>query len=471
MFIKEVKGKFYVKDILHIFRKEPYVFCLESSLFEKKRGRYSIIGFDPFDVYRQKGDSHLDKLKEKFQQYKRSSHQGPLPFYSGIVGFMGYDYGLYQENISFLSEDDLALPDCLFGFYDRAIIIDHLEEKLFISSSGLPEKNAILQKKRAQRRLDDLLKRLDSYLPLSYRSNLMADSERTRGTLTSNFTKREYKHAVQKALNYIYSGDIYQVNLSQRFCFTNSGKIDPVYLYQLLAVHSPSSFGVFFDAGSFRIISSSPERFLRLDNGMVHTRPMKGTRPRGINIKDDRHYKKQIKESAKERAELLMITDLERNDLGRVCEYGSVKVKEMRSIESYSTVYQATSMIEGKLRKDRDEFDLIKATFPGGSITGCPKIRSMQIIEELEPTRRGIYTGSCGYIDFSGNMDLNILIRTFVVRESDVYFQVGGGIVADSTPDGEYEETLVKAKAMKAALLHSQDTSSDPIQPSARMEF
>jgi len=227
---------------------------------------------------------------------------------------------------------------------------------------------------------------------------------------------------------------------------------DGISLYRDLRNFSPSPFGGYMDCGNFQLISNSPERFLHLNNGIVQTRPMKGTRPRGNDEFHDKILREEILNSEKEKAELLMITDLQRNDLGRNCEYGSVSVKEMRTLEEYKYVFQATSTIEGILRKDKDCFDLIQSCFPGGSVTGCPKIRAMTIIEELEPTRRGMYTGSLGYINFDGNMDFNILIRTLLACQNKLYFQVGGGIVADSVPEHEYNETLIKARALRTCL-------------------
>jgi para-aminobenzoate synthetase component 1 len=268
--------------------------------------------------------------------------------------------------------------------------------------------------------------------------------------LSSNFTKEGYIQAIKKAKDYIRKGDIYQVNLSQRF------KTQTTYLaseiYENLRKISPSFFSAFLDCGDFQILSSSPEGFLRLDKDYVLTRPMKGTRPRSLDKNLDKRLKKELLKSPKDKAELMMIVDLERNDLGKVCNYYSVKVESLRSLEEYSTVFQTTATIKGILHKDKDRIDLIKACFPGGSITGCPKVRAMEIIEELEPNPRGIYTGSLGYLSFSGNMDLNILIRTILKKEDKVYFGVGGGIVADSQPENEYAETLVKAKAMMQAL-------------------
>jgi para-aminobenzoate synthetase component 1 len=377
-----------------------------------------------------------------------------------MVGYFGYDFGLHLEKIPLQAEDDLKLPDCFFGLYDCILTIDHYERKLHICSSGLPEKNAALRARRAAERLKEIEKRLSENLagkPMLVPGSLpdgptSLDLDRF---LESNFTPGSYRSAVEQALGHIARGDIYQVNLSQRFVFDPkdmAGPWKPLDLYRRLRHLSPANFSGLMNCGDSWILSSSPERFLRLSGRTLETRPMKGTRPRGITPQEDRKLRNELLKSPKEIAELLMITDLERNDLGRVCRYGSVKVREMRTIEEYSTVFQTTSTVEGTIRDDKDALDVIEACFPGGSITGCPKIRAMEIIEALEPVRRGIYTGALGYIDFSGDMDFNIMIRTLLLKNDKIYFHVGGGVVADSDPQKEYEETLVKAKAMGMCL-------------------
>ncbi|MCD5401764.1 aminodeoxychorismate synthase component I, partial [candidate division NPL-UPA2 bacterium] len=267
---------------------------------------------------------------------------------------------------------------------------------------------------------------------------------------SSNFVKEDYLKAVRKAKEYIGAGDIYQVNLSQRLSADLS--ILPFELYKRLRQINPAPFASFLNFDGIAIVSASPERFLCLRGRQVETRPMKGTRPRGQDRREDERQKAELLNSEKDKAELVMIVDLERNDLGRVCEYGSVRLREPRTLEPYATVFQTTATVEGMLRKGKDRVDLLKATFPGGSITGAPKVRAMEIIDELEPTKRNLYTGSLGYLSFSGEMDLNIVIRTFLLKEGKAYFQVGGGIVADSDPEAEYEETLDKAKALIEAV-------------------
>lgn len=448
-------------ELLDLFVEEPFLFFLDSSLKTTERGRYSFIGFDPFQISSTKDKNCLEELREGFQQYAVADTPSPSPFWAGLAGYWGYDFGLHLERIKRQAVDDAGIPDCLFGFYDCLLTIDHWQQKLYITSTGLPEKQPFLVQKRAAERMNRIVKRLSGVQ--SSVQNLAPDSlEESNGEapqmeipLVSNFTQENYLKAIDKALNYIRQGDIYQVNLSQRFsCDFALERIsgDSVALYQSLRGLSPSHFGVYFNAGDFQILSSSPERFLRKEGHLIQTRPMKGTRPRGQSLADDRRLKEELWHSQKEIAELLMVTDLERSDLGRVCEYGSVKVKQLRCLEEYATVFQTTATIEGILRKEKDCFDVIAACFPSGSVTGCPKIRAMEIIEELEPVRRAIYTGSFGYIGFNGEMDFNVLIRSLLIQKSKVYFHVGGGIVADSMAEQEYQETLVKAGALMRSL-------------------
>jgi para-aminobenzoate synthetase component 1 len=317
---------------------------------------------------------------------------------------------------------------------------------LYICAVGFPEKNYHLAKSLAKTNFEkvyNLLSKIDQTKNYREKTN---HKKQTIERLSSNFTKENYLLAVQKAKEYIRRGDIYQVNLSQRF--QTRTNLSGVEIYKRLRQISPSSFSAYLDAGDHQILSSSPERFLRLEGNTVTTRPMKGTRPRSNNRIQDASFRRALLNSAKDKAELVMIVDLERNDLGRVCNYDSVRVDTLRELEKYSTVFQTTATVSGRLHRNKDRIDLLRACFPGGSITGCPKIRAMEIIEELEPTRRSIYTGSLGYLSFSGGMDFNILIRTMLKKENKLYFGVGGGIVADSNPEAEYEETLVKARAM-----------------------
>jgi len=450
-------------ELLDLFSDELFLFFLDSSLQTTERGRYSFIGFDPFQIFSAKDRNCLDEMRNRFNSYVQPCPGTPTPFCSGLVGYFGYDFGRQLEDIRRSvshdeTKDDLLIPDCLFGLYDCILTIDHFQRKLHITSTGLPEKQSFLIQQRANERLKGIIKRLSDGERRGYsheRSMDDFDGDSAEVPWTSNFTKGNYLKAIDQALDYIRQGDIYQVNLSQRFTCDLADErtpADSLELYKFVRKFSPSHFGGYFNAGDFQIVSSSPERFLKKEGCLVQTRPMKGTRPRTKAWDADRRFKEELWNSKKEIAELLMVTDLERNDLGRVCEYGSVKVTELRSLEQYATVFQTTATIEGVLREDKDCFDVIAACFPSGSVTGCPKIRAMEVIEELEPARRGVYTGSLGYIGFNGEMDFNVLIRSLLVQKSKVHFHVGGGIVADSIPEDEYQETLVKARALMKSL-------------------
>lgn len=443
-------------ELLEALKNQPHVVFLQSSQHDPNRGRFTFLGCDPYAVYEQKGETSLDGLREQFNRYSHLAGNNPslpeTPFPYGIAGCLSYDYGLQQEHIAIAPKDDLGLPDCFFGFYDCIITIDHFNNKLHITSSGLPETDKALRQRRAEDRLNWIMERIIPALCSENTTDQNNIPSVTSSNLSSNMTRKEYVNAVNTALHHIAEGNIYQVNLSQCFELPCSGDFDPTSFYGVLSRYAPAPFGGYIDCGTFRLVSNSPERFLSLNGDVVQTRPMKGTRPRGHNEEEDLHYRRELLESEKEKAELLMITDLQRNDLGRVCQYGTIAVTEPRTLEEYNYVHQATSNVQGVLREDKDCFDLIEACFPGGSITGCPKIRAMNIINELEPTRRGMYTGTMGYISFTGNMDLNILIRTLIEKDRTLYFQVGGGIVADSDPEEEYMETLTKAGALHACL-------------------
>ena len=431
-------------EIFEALKNEGDAFFLDSSLNSDSSGRYSFLGIDPFFVLETKERNPFKDLRKVLDRYRISLPKNYPPFCAGGVGYLSYDLGFLLENrLKRNKPDDLKIPECYFGFYNTAIIIDNTKRILHIFTSGLPETKYYLAKSLCEKNLKGIQKLL--YGINSRKSKQPAEAN-NRLELKSNFTKDSYILAVKKGKEYIKNGDIYQLNLSQRFQAINN--LAGFEIYKRLRKLSPSFFSAYLDTGSFQILSSSPERFLRLDGDNVITCPMKGTRKRSKNKSEDERLKNELLNSAKDKAELMMIVDLERNDLGRVCEYDSIKVNALRELEEYSTVFQTTATISGKLHKGKDRIDLLRACFPGGSITGCPKIRAMEIIEELEPNRRSIYTGCLGYLSFSGSMDLNILIRTIFKKNDKIYFGVGGGIVADSKPLDEYEETLVKAKAI-----------------------
>lgn len=453
--------------IFEVLKRQRNCFFLDSSLNSNPLGRYSFLGIDPFYILESKnqpafakasagcppkrcesGQNPFPKLREILGRYKISLPRNNLPFLGGAVGYLSYDLGLILEKkVNIKPKTDLGIPDCFFAFYNTVIIIDHLKKLLYIFSVGFPEKNYRLAKLLSEsnfKKIYNLLSKTE--ITQSYKKINKSQTAQ----LNSNFTKEEYLSAIKIAKEYIREGDIYQVNLSQEFMVESS--LSSFEIYRRLRQISPSYFSAYIDVSDFQILSSSPERFLKLEGDTVTTRPMKGTRPRSKNRLKDSKFKKDLLASAKDKAELTMIVDLERNDLGRVCNYDSVRVSALRELEEYSTVFQTTATVEGRLHKDKDRIDLLRACFPGGSITGCPKIRAMEIIEELEPNRRSIYTGCLGYLSFSGGMDFNILIRTILKKDNQLYFGVGGGIVADSKPEDEYEETLVKARAMVEAI-------------------
>ena len=464
--IAEVSTSLTAAEAFELFYQRPFSFFLDSGMDHQRLGRYSFIGSDPFLILKSRGNhiillspkgseskrnNPFDILDELLNTYTLDSYPSPTPFNSGVVGYFSYDLCHFIEHLPSTAIDDLQLPECYLGFYDLVLAFDHLEGKTYITSCGFPELEEEKRLKRASERLQEARNRLllppSSLIinPTARRSNITAGI-----TLKSNFTHQEYLKAVEAAREYIAAGDIFQVNLSQRF--EADSPFSPYQLYQHLRNINPAPFAAYLNFDEVTVLSASPERFLKVQGDLVETRPMKGTRSRGSSAAEDEALARELQNSLKDKAENVMIVDLERNDLGRVCRFGTVKVRELWTLEKYATVFQLTSTVEGRLRQDKDRIDLLKACFPGGSITGAPKVRAMEIIDELEPTRRGIYTGSIGYLSFSGEMDLNIVIRTILVKDGKVYFQVGGGIVYDSDPEGEYQETLDKAKALFQAL-------------------
>ncbi|OIO36435.1 MAG: aminodeoxychorismate synthase, component I [Candidatus Omnitrophica bacterium CG1_02_44_16] len=432
------------------FKDDRLPFLLESSQDVCGMGRYSFLGSDPFLVFsvkRDKSGSALAILRELFRDHcLEGEKKASIPFLCGAVGFLSYDLCFSLERVNRKNKPDPIVPDVLFAFYDRVVALDHFRKEITVFSSGFPEKGA-LRRSYSRKRLDEALLKLKSRKTQSILSGkAFLKSEE----VSSNFTKSRYLAAIRKVKEYIAAGDIYQVNLSQRL--KSRFAVDDWLLYGRLVKKFPVPFSAFLKYDDFSILSASPERFLSYDGNIVTTRPMKGTRPRAKRGSLDNKLKAQLIASPKEKAELLMIVDLERNDLGRVCDYGSIKARHLRAIETYASVFQATAEIQGRLHRSKDRFDLLRACFPGGSVTGCPKIRAMEIIEELEPDARSIYTGALGFLSFHNTLEFNIIIRSFLKKGDDIFFSVGGGIVTDSKPLAEYNETLVKAKALLEAL-------------------
>lgn len=442
-------------------------FFLDSSLHMGRLGRWSFAGAEPFlflttsgtNVLIEAGDHVSDSRGDPFEAlrgllsgYTLEPRAEP-PFACGAVGYFSYDLGRMIERIPSTAACDLPIPDIQLGFYDCSLAFDHFRRRVFVSYLGSGSEKA----KEWTARLHT-----SSGQGNAARAGIAAAQYGDWiGRFSSNFTKAEYLEAIRRVQEYIAAGDIYQANLAQRFSSDFSG--DPWRLYNVLRRLNPSPFGCYIDFDDLNLASVSPERLLCLDSDsrQVETRPIKGTRPRGKNEEEDELLRLELEASEKDRAENVMIVDMERNDLGRVCEYGSVHVPELWAIEAHPNVYQMVSTVRGILRRESDPVDLLRATFPGGSITGAPKVRAMEIIEEIEGLRRGIYTGSIGYIDFSGNMDLNIVIRSIVLNQQRAYFHGGGGILAYSDPEAEYEETLQKISVLASAVLAVKDVGDD----------
>ncbi|MEW6556221.1 MAG: anthranilate synthase component I family protein [Elusimicrobiota bacterium] len=445
-----------VFDTLEVFRKisavEKYSFFLDS-VEKGKNAEHSIIGFKPDIIIKSKQDKtviikdektkklignpikHLKTIFQKHQNIRTREQMNAIPFPVGAIGYLSYDMRHYFEKLPATTTDDMNLPDMYFAFCKNFLITDSGTQRTRILILSETEKEARGELKIIYEKIGT---------PIFYKKR------KERIKIKSNLTKNQFKKMVIKAKKYIRDGDIFQANLSQRLeCEFFS---DPFLLYKNLRIINPSPFSCFLSFPELKIFGCSPERLLKIENGKTITRPIAGTYPRGLTNKYDRKLCTELLLDAKERAEHIMLVDLERNDLGRVCKYGSVKVNEMMVTEKYSHVFHIVSNVVGILKKDKEMFEVIASVFPGGTITGCPKIRCMEIIDELEPTVRGPYTGSCGWLGYNGNCDLNILIRTFVLTGKKLYFQVGAGIVADSVPEREYYETLHKAGALIKAL-------------------
>jgi para-aminobenzoate synthetase component 1 len=439
------------------FLDQPFPILLESTLVSERLGRHSFLAADPWQVLRSKGAgaNPFPLLDEALRLHRLDPVPGLPPFQGGAAGYLGYDLCHHLETLPQPRFDDLQLPDLCLGLYDWTLAWDHALGRAWLVSTGLPERGEA-RSERARRRADGVLERLQG--PPA--REVARIGERTGGPplhpvpglpgVASTFSRPGFVEAVARTREYVLAGDIFQANLSQRL---EAALHDhPFALYTRSRERNAAPFAAYFDCGEAAIVSASPERFLRASEGVVETRPIKGTTMRGMNPRHDSALGDALAESEKDRAENVMIVDLLRNDLSKVCEDFSVQVPELCRIERYATVQHLVSTVVGRLRPGLSPVDLLRAAWPGGSITGAPKVRAMEIIAELEPTRRGVYTGSLGYLSFSGAMDTSIAIRTFVVKAGRAFFQAGAGIVADSDPEREYEETLYKAQGLVAAL-------------------
>jgi para-aminobenzoate synthetase component I len=483
-------------EVCACFLELPYLLFLDSASKRsphedsQRLEQFSFLSADPVAVIRSKGrrtevrhgegnwtstgDDALTLARSLLPQPSAPPVSGLPPFQGGIAGYIGYDWGAVLERLPAARYDDLAVPDVVLGLYDWVIAWDHRIGMAWIVATGMPERG-LARERRARERLSQIRKRLRrGGASTGLRTNRSEDSQWQPGVpaaapsypatgvegaeaigLRSTFTRRAYLDAVARVREYIVAGDIFQANLSQRF---QAGlTVAPFQLYRQLRRRNPAPFSAYLDFPELQILSASPERFLRLDDKRhVETRPIKGTRPRGLGPMHDAALGRALAESEKDRAENVMIVDLLRNDLSRVCRPGSVRVPELFALEHHPTVHHLVSTVIGELDPAADAIDLLRATFPGGSITGAPKVRAMEIIAELEPTQRAVYCGSIGYISSSGAMDTSIVIRTYLVLRGGIYFQAGGGIVADSDPELEYRETLDKARGLIETLVESR---------------
>jgi aminodeoxychorismate synthase component I len=473
-----------------LHRGRPYSFLLDSARDPRKHGRFSFMGSDPFLTLKAKrlprkpGQPRATRIElvdrpgasdpsarsvvteitgDPFEEIRqllsvhyvdRDAYSGrPTPFLAGAVGYFGYEAGHFIEDIPDLGEDDLGLPDIYLMFVSSTMVHCHRTGASYLSVLGRGP-NDVLARVRAERTRDTMLARIEKFEanpPPEWMGPTSAQASAAKLDLHAMFDERAYCKMVDDAKEHIFAGDIFEICLTHRL--DAAFQSDPWKLYQELRRVNPAPFAGYLNLPEAQVLSSSPERFLRLGaDHIAESRPIKGTRPRGKTEAEDQRLHDELQNAEKDQAENNMIVDLVRNDFGRVCTFGSVNVPELRVIERYATVYQMVSTIRGQLEDERDGVDLVRACFPGGSMTGAPKVEAMKLIDRFEPVKRGIYSGSIGYFDFSGVLDFNIVIRTMVLKNQRSYFNVGGAIIADSEPRAEYQETMDKARALVTAL-------------------
>jgi len=432
-------------ELFEAVADRPWAVFLDSGNHDLAQSRYDIIAAEPYITLVTRGNltevrgaeselSREDPLELLRRHLDFDANAGcDLPFCGGALGYFAYDLGRRFEQLPTHARAEEKMPEMAVGIYDWAVVVDHLERRSWLVGQGRdPETDWKWNRLVAQ-----------FSAPPAER---VRQPFRITGPLASNLTRESYARRFRRVIDFIHAGDCYQINLAQRFSAPATG--DPWGAYQALRIVNPAPYSAYLHMPHGSVLSSSPERFLKVRDGVVETKPIKGTRPRAGHPRLDAERVAELQASSKDRAENVMIVDLLRNDLSKNCETGSVKVPRLFEVESFATVHHLVSTVTGTLRADRDALDLLRGCFPGGSITGAPKHRAMQIIEELEPQRRGVYCGAIGYIGFDGNMDLNIAIRTLVYSEGSVRFWAGGGIVADSQLDEEYQETFDKAAAL-----------------------
>ena len=451
----------------HLLDRGEHACLFESVVGGEKVGRYSFLAFEPFWELAARGTQvtvrgdggtkqfeaadPLDELRRRLSAFKAVHLPELPPFEGGAIGYAGYDVVRYVENLPNAPNDDRGLPDLSFAFYDRMVVFDNVSKTLFVIAMARLDKtggDARAAYDDACRRVDELAERLSQ--PTKLPPADIATAGAPSIAWESNLQQREYEDAVRKCVEYIRAGDIFQVVISQRLALDLG--CDPFEVYRTLRVVNPSPFMFFLRTPEVTLVGSSPEIMCRVVDRQVTVRPLAGTRPRGKTEEEDRRLAEELLADPKERAEHVMLVDLGRNDVGRVAKFGTVKVSDVMVIERYSHVMHITSNVTAALAEKYDAFDALKACLPAGTVSGAPKVRAMQIIDELEPHRRGPYAGAVGYIDYAGNMDTCIALRTLVVQGEKAYIQAGAGIVADSVPESEYQETLNKARGLLKAV-------------------
>lgn len=443
----------------------PHCLFLDSARRTSELGRYSFLAAEPFEFLVARADEHdsLERLATRMAPFQATTVPGLPPFQGGAAGLFSYDLGRQLERIPSPEFDEFSVPPLAVGLYDVVVACDHLENRAWIISQGWPETDPVRRARRASERLAKMHAWLAADagrppFPSAATAPPLCGDELTPQHavggipgLASNFSRSEYLSAVSRAIEYIRAGDIFQVNLAQRLIYPAADHATAIYLR--LRQRNPATFASYFDLGDVQIASASPERFLRVAGRQVEARPIKGTRRRSTSPEADLFTADELQASAKDRAENVMIVDLLRNDLSRVCRSESIRVSELCRLELYEYVQHLVSVVQGELRPEHTALDLLRAAFPGGSITGAPKVRAMEIIAELERVARGPYCGSLGYWGFDGAFDANILIRTITAARGWWQFPVGGGVVAQSIPEREYVETWDKAEGILRALI------------------
>jgi para-aminobenzoate synthetase component I len=448
-------------DPLRAFRSfadDPVVAFFDSATDSAGQGRYSYIAIDPFRILRtefSETTNPFDALDQELSKYNLPRHPNLPPFQTGAAGVLSYEAGRHVEKLPAPATQGQDFPEMVIGLYDTVAAFDMKERKAWVLASDVADGDVkLLNRLPPEVRAQNMAQKISA-------APTMSDPDWTiSGIWHPEFSREDYEAALGQVIEYIHAGDIFQANLTQRFLGTLPENLTPFMLYQRLRNLSPAPFAAYLSCGPDEaVLSASPELFLSLDDaGQVATRPIKGTRPRGETEAEDAVLKGVLQNSEKDRAENLMIVDLLRNDLSRVCDVGSVRVGHLYSLETFATVHHLVSEIYGRLRAGLGPVDLLRATFPGGSITGAPKIRAMEIINELEPAHRGPYCGTIVRIGFDGSMDSSIVIRTLTIKDKSVVAQAGGGIVADSSPAAEYEESFTKV----APLLRALDPKAQP---------